>query len=179
MRKFDQLYRCHQILDSRKTPISVSDLVEKLECSRSSVKRYLEDLETYWEAPLEHFPGKGWRYNPEKRDQWQVPGLWMTREESQSLLLLLDILSRFGNGLMDEELKGVRDRIDRILAQRGVSRTDLERRIRIVPVGQRALPGRISDLILQRRGFLRSLPRRQLSTVLSTTVVGGLSNADV
>ena len=64
----------------------------------------------------------------------------MTRDESQSLLLLLDILSRFGNGLMDDELRGVRERIDRILAQRGVSRTELERRIRIVPVGQRALP---------------------------------------
>lgn len=140
MRKFDQLYRCHQILDSRKTPIPVGELATKLECSERTVKRYLEELQDYWEAPLEHFPHKGWLYDPDRRDLWQVPGLWMTRDESQSLLLLLDILSRFGNGLLDDELKGVRDRIDRILERRGVSRAELERRIRIVPVGQRALP---------------------------------------
>ncbi|XOV84736.1 MAG: helix-turn-helix transcriptional regulator [bacterium] len=140
MRKFDQLYRCHQILDSRKTPISLSDLARRLECSERTVKRYLDDLQDYWEAPLEHLPHLGWRYDSDERDRWQVPGLWMTREESQSLLLLLDILSRFGNGLMDDELRGVRSSVDRMLEKRGVSRTDLERRIRIVPVGQRTLP---------------------------------------
>ncbi len=140
MKKFDQLYRCHQILDARHSPISASELARKLECSDATARRYIEDLQTYWNAPIEHIPRRGWRYDPAKRDSWQVPGLWMTREESQSLLLLLDILNRFGNGLMDEELKSVRDRIDKMLEKRGISRSELESKIRIVPVGQRALP---------------------------------------
>lgn len=174
MRKFDQLYRCHQILDSRNTPISLRELARRLECSERTVKRYLDDLQDYWEAPLENVPHQGWCYDPEQRDRWQVPGLWMTREESQSLLLLLDILSRFGNGLMDDELRGVRGSVDRMLEKRGVSRADLERRIRIVPVGQRALPDHRlhhvlnalvdrKQLHIRYRNFDQKLSRRNVS----------------
>ena len=90
MKKFDQLYRCHQCLDSRRTPISKRELAEALECTPRSVERYIEDLQTYWEAPINYRPRRGYQYDPEQREKWQVPGLWMTREESQKLLLLLN-----------------------------------------------------------------------------------------
>lgn len=140
MNKLNQMTRCHRILDARRTFISTRDLAERLECTERTAKRYIEDLQSFWDAPIEHSPRQGWRYDPTTRDKWQVPGMWMTREETQSLLLLLDILNRFGNGLLDDELRAVRGHVDRLLERRGVSRKELERKIRIVPVGQRALP---------------------------------------
>ena len=139
MKKFDQLYRCHQCLDSRRTPISKQKLAEALECTPRSVERYIEDLQTYWEAPINFLPRRGYQYDPEQREKWQVPGLWMTREESQKLLLLLNILNSFGNGLLNEELKGVHTNIDRILQRRGVDRVSLENRIRILPIAHRTI----------------------------------------
>lgn len=136
--KFDQLYRCHLCLEGRKTPISKKALALKLECSERTAERYIKQLETHWDAPIRYYPRRGWQYDPEEREKWHVPGLWMTREESQSLLLLLNILNRFGNGLMSEELNGVRSSIDRMLKRRGLNRQKLEDRIRITPIGYRA-----------------------------------------
>ena len=84
-----------------------------------------------------HTPRGGWKYDPEQRDKWEVPGLWMTSEESRSLMLLLYIIGGFGNGLLNDELKAVRRSIDKSLEIRGISRADLEARIRIIPIGQR------------------------------------------
>ncbi len=140
VKKLDQFYRLHQILDARKTPVSVAELAKRLECSERTIRRYLEEFQDLWQAPLIHIERQGWIYDRDLQETWEVPGLWMTMEESQSLLLLLDILGRFGNGLLNDELESVRRSIDRTLERRGISRMDLEARIRIVPIGQRFVP---------------------------------------
>lgn len=140
VKKLDQFYRLHQILDARKTPVSVSQLAARLECSDKTVRRYLEEFEDLWDAPLIHVDRQGWMYDRSRQGKWEVPGLWMTPEESQSLLLLLDILSRFGNGVLNDELESVRRSVDRALDKRHISRTELEARIRIIPIGQRFVP---------------------------------------
>lgn len=136
MANLDKLYRLHQILDGRRTPIRKRDLAERLDRSEKSVDRHIMEMRDYYGAPI-LVSGAGVFYDRSRADSWELPGLWMTRDETQSLLLLLDILNRFGNGLMNEELKGVRSRIDRMLASRGVSRKELERRVRIIPIGHR------------------------------------------
>lgn len=140
MNKLEQFYRLHQLLDQRRRPIGVKELTERLERSEKTVRRLVEDFQTYWEAPIVHIQRQGWMYDPEEFERWEVPGLWMTTEESQSLMLLLDILNRFGNGLLNDELKAVRKSLDKSLAKRNISRADLEARIRIIPIGHRYVP---------------------------------------
>lgn len=140
MNKLDQFYKLHQLLDGRKTPISVAELARQMECTERTVRRYLDELRDYWNAPLINVAHRGWQYDVAKKEKWPVPGLWMTAEESQSLLLMLDILSRFGNGLLNDELKSVRVNLDKSLQHRGISRAELEARIKIIPIGQRFVP---------------------------------------
>lgn len=111
MRKFDQLYKLHHLLDGRRTPIRTSVLAERLECTEKTIRRYIEEFRDLYAAPIVH-EGQGWLYDREQRDDWALPGIWMTQEETQSVMLFLDILNRFGNGLLNEELKAVRWRVD-------------------------------------------------------------------
>lgn len=159
MNKLDQFYRMLQLLDGRKFPISVAELAEHLECTERTVRRYLDELRDYWNAPLVNIPREGWQLDAAPKEKWLVPGLWMTAEESQSLLLMLDILTRFGNGLMNEEFRSVRSSIDKSLQQRGISRAELEARIKVVPIGQRFVPDArlqqsLSALVQSKRLFI-------------------------
>jgi len=136
MTKMDRLYQLHQILDGRRTPISKAELAEQLECSEKSVGRYLNELRDEYGAPIINVR-QGWFYDRRLVDRWQMPGLWLTKQETQSLLLLLILLERFGNGLMSQELESIRARIANLTARHGMAVDALRQRIRIMPIGNR------------------------------------------
>ena len=156
MEKFDRLYQIHQLLTGRRTCTPLRDLAEHLECSEKTVKRYIDQLRDFFGAPLEYIPHDGWRLIP--GEEWEIPGLWLTGDELQSLVLLLDILHRFGNGLLSEELVAIENRIDSVLAVRGIERSTLDERVKIIPLGYRMMPSR--DL---HRAFQALVDRKQLA----------------
>lgn len=149
MDKLDRLYQLHQLLSNRRTPVTLAQLAEKMECSEKTVKRYKEQLQLYFNAPLEYLPHKGWQIIPGKEDLWELPGLWLTDQDVQSLLLLLDILQRFGNGLLSHELQATETKVSELLERRGIRRSDLQSRIKIIPVGYRNLPNQYLRLAFQ------------------------------
>lgn len=122
MEKFDRLYQLRDALSGRRIPVSTRQLAEELECTEKTVRRYIHQLRDYYAAPIENIYGEGWRFEPGKEAGWEIPGLWLSAEDIQSLLLLLDILERFGNGLLSPELAAIDRRVDSILAQRGMNR---------------------------------------------------------
>ena len=155
MKKQDQIYRLSQILADRRVPIGKSELARRLECSEKSVGRYLDELRDLYGAPI-RYNGKGWFYDRAIKDRWQLPGLWLTKEETQSLLLLLTLLERFGNGLMTEELQGIKVRIAQLTVRQGIDVAALQQRIRVIPVGNRQTAGRditqvVNALIARKR----------------------------
>lgn len=155
MNKQDQIYRLSQIFANRRVPITKSELARRLECSEKSVGRYLDELRDVYGAPVS-YGGTGWFYDRSIEDKWQMPGLWLTKEETQSLLLLLTLLERFGNGLMTEELQGIKTRIARLTARHGINVAALRQRIRIAPMGSRRTAGRdltqvVNALIARKR----------------------------
>jgi biotin operon repressor len=63
MDKFDRIFRLHTILASRKTPISLEDLMAKLECSKSTLHRAVNALKDNLHAPvIFDAQGGGYRY---------------------------------------------------------------------------------------------------------------------
>lgn len=159
MDKFDRLYQLHNNLAGRKTPISVGELAERLECTEKSVRRYIEQLRDYYRAPIENIRGKGYRYSPDNHT-FELPGLWFTEHDVQSLVLLLDILGRFGNGLLQPEFDTIRQRVDDLLLTRGIERSELEKRLKIIPLGHRI----IASTYLQKI-FEAVLTRKQMHLV--------------
>lgn len=140
MEKLDRLQQLHRILSSRRTPISKRELAERLECTERSVTRYLDELRDRFFTPLEYEQGRGWYYSPDKTQQFELPGLWLTEGDIQSLLLLLDILQSFSNGLINQELQAIEKRINQLLEERGIERSELDAKVRIIPQGNRVIP---------------------------------------
>jgi predicted DNA-binding transcriptional regulator YafY len=53
MDKFDRVYQLHSILAGRKTPISLNDLMDRLECSKATVFRLIATMKDYFGAPID------------------------------------------------------------------------------------------------------------------------------
>ena len=139
MEKIDQLQKLHRILLARKQPVSKRFLAEQLECTEKSVSRYINILRDMCLAPIEYEPQQGWHYDRNQQDQIHLPGLWLTSSDIQSLLLLLSLLKQFDQGILSEELNAINECIDQLLENRKINRSDLESRIRILPIGNRTL----------------------------------------
>ncbi len=52
MDKFDRIYKLHDVLRDRRTPISRADLAEKLACSEPTVFRLIRFMREELHAPL-------------------------------------------------------------------------------------------------------------------------------
>ena len=82
MDKFDRIYQLHSVLRSRKTPIALSELTERLECSRPTVFRILAVLRDYLHAPIEYLKetgGYAYRRDPGGA-AYELPGIWFSAE---------------------------------------------------------------------------------------------------
>ena len=159
MDKLDRFQSLHRLFISHRKPVPLSVLAERMECSEKTVKRTMEEMRDFYGAPIEYFPAaKGWHYaqDPSRPDSaFQLPGLWLTSEELQSLTLLLHVLEGFGNGLLNEELHVVEKEIESLLAKRGISPSAFAEQIRVLPHATRSVPGKIfsevGQAILQRK----------------------------
>src|SRR5580658_6874101 len=65
MDKFDRIYQLHSLLDGRKMPVPLADLMLRLECSEATVFRIIKSMKDYLSAPIEHIDDPpGYRYQP-------------------------------------------------------------------------------------------------------------------
>ena len=135
MDRFDRIYRLHRIFRSARHPVSRKTLEEKLECSRATVNRAIEDLRDFLWAPLRYDRLRNGYYYDEKDGErpYELPGLWFNASELYALLATQKLLAGVGPGLLDGFLAPLRKRIEHILANerarsaRPASRSD-ERR---------------------------------------------------
>ena len=139
MDKFDRIYELHRILVGRKTPISIEDLKEKLECSKATAYRLLHVLENRLGAPIERDETVGgFRYLPSPDGRaFELPGLWFSADELQALLAFQRLLHKLDPGLLDEHLSPLAGRINELLAHQHLGLTEAANRIRILGMAAR------------------------------------------
>lgn len=174
MAKLDHLQQIHRLLKSHRRPIPLAKLAERMECSERTVRRHIDDMKTWFDAPLEYDKtANGWHY-VNTGETFEIPGLWLTSTELQSLTLLLHVLENFGNGLLNDELASVEKQIRKLLEARGISLAAITERIKVLPLGNRYTPGRIfqqvGDALLRRRqlritysSYTNQITRRSVS----------------
>jgi len=54
MDQLQRVYKLHQVVSSRCSPVSCQILQNELECSRATVKRIIAEMRLYFNAPLEY-----------------------------------------------------------------------------------------------------------------------------
>ena len=142
------LYKLYQTLLNRKTPISPQDLSYELECSVRTVKRYVADLRTYYEAPIDTKRGQG--YVLDRRSELvELSGQWFSTSALEVLLLLHLMLSRMAPESLQILTRPLVEKIELHLNKLGTTRTFPTERIRILVTHKRELKEGILQKVVQ------------------------------
>ncbi len=156
MDKFDRFQLLHQIFKAHRRPVAIRRLAEKLECSEKTVKRTLYQRRDCLAAPIQYFPEqKGWQYDGSANELFELPGLWLTSDELQSLALLMHSMENFGKGLLRSELLVIDQQIDRLLKARGIDRSAFDQQIKVLPMAGRQITNHtfiaVSEALLHKK----------------------------
>lgn len=156
MDKFDRIYQLHSLLDGRKTPVPLEDLMLRLECSEATVFRTIKAMKDYLGAPIERADDPpGYRYQPTPEGRaYQLPGLWFSARELQALALLQRLIHGLGPGLLETHLSPVAKRLDELMTHKRLSLNEAGSRIRILSQAARPTGNSfevVASATLQRR----------------------------
>lgn len=143
MDKFDRMYELHRILVTRRTPISLAEVTDRLECSEATVYRLIAALRDHLGAPIEFDRERqGYQYTPSPDGkEYELPGLWFSAQELQALVALRQLLNSLGPGLLEEYLAPISGRIDELIQHKRLSLSEVGVRIRPLPLAARSLRG--------------------------------------
>jgi predicted DNA-binding transcriptional regulator YafY len=135
MDKFDRIYCLHQILETHRYPVSLSTLCERMECSPATVKRLIREMRDYLNAPIINRRNHGYFYD--RQLAFELPGIWFTAVELESLLIMQKALTEIGSGLLGRELEPMRRRVESILSRLSPRAVTGVNRIRVLAMGRR------------------------------------------
>src|SRR5258708_7908676 len=130
----------HKILRDRRTPISRTDIMARLEkCSEPTFYRLIRLLKDQLSAPIEwHDDLQGYYY---KRDAdggtYELPGLWFNAKELQALIVFDRLLESLEPGLLGEHLAPVARRVTELLEHKRLGLGEAAKRIRVLGMPSR------------------------------------------
>lgn len=156
MDRFDRIFELHKILGNRRTPISRKSLQEKLECSRATVGRTIEDARDILGAPIKYNRQlNGYQYDIQAQTVFELPGLWFNASEIFALLTTNRLLSEVQPGLLEPHIKPLRKRLEQLLQDNRSGSAEIAKRIRILQMAPRVVDvhtfGKITDALITRK----------------------------
>ncbi|NOU00349.1 MAG: WYL domain-containing protein [Gallionella sp.] len=161
MDRLQRIYKLHQAILSRRHPLSLKTLQNELECSRATVNRIIQEMRLYFNAPIEYDRQRnGYHYALSDGQTFELPGLWFSETELYALLTTQQLLAHVQPGLLDTQLKPIKERIEQILAARHLGDAKL-------------LSGHPSEGISKRVRILR-MTGRNVALECFQTVAGAL-----
>jgi predicted DNA-binding transcriptional regulator YafY len=140
MDRFDRIFELNRILQSARHPVSRRRLEQELECSRATIKRIIEDMRLYLNAPIVYDRERnGYRYDQSEGEMYELPGLWFNASELHALVSVQQLLADVQPGLLDPLLRPLQKRIDQLLELQHVGSDGLAGRIRILQMASRSV----------------------------------------
>ncbi len=157
MDKLNRIADLKRILAERRTPIAISAIQHRLECSESTARRLLHSYRDEFGAPLVYDPKRrGWHLD-QKADGAadELPGLWFKPAELHALLATRELLRQLEPGLLAEQTAPIAARVEGILAHQGVAADEIARRVRLIAIGARNTPSdgftAVAEAVLSRQ----------------------------
>ena len=156
MDRLQRIYKLHKLITSHRYPVPLQILREKLECSRATVNRIIQELRLYFNAPLEYDREQnGYFYDLREGETFELPGLWFSAAELQALITMQQLLEQAQPGLLDGQLQPLKDRIETILRSEHLGSGEVPKRVRILRMAGRNLSGvyfqTVAGALLQRK----------------------------
>jgi predicted DNA-binding transcriptional regulator YafY len=166
MDRFDRIFELNRILQSARYPVSRQRLEAELECSRATVKRLIDEMRLYLNAPIVYDRKlNGYKYEGQEGEMYELPGLWFNASELQALLAVQQLLEDVQPGLLESHLQPLRKKIDELLSRQPGSGEPVTGRIRLLKAAARPAGPHFNQiagaLANRRRLFLRYYSRVQ------------------
>jgi len=139
MKKIERIYLLDNILKQRRSPITITELETRLECSQATVYRIIATLRDEFNAPIVS-DERGVYYH--QTAQFDLPGLKLNAEETQGLLMAAHLLEDLQSESLQKPMARILGNIDKVLQQKGIQNRRL---IQIIP----ALSRKPDPLIFQ------------------------------
>lgn len=139
MDRFDRIYHLHGLLKHRRTPISLEQIKQELECSKATATRTIETLRDHLNAPLEYSKeANGYLYNQHSSNKpYELPGLWFNAEELHGLLICQQILQNITPGILSEQIETLQQRINTMLSKENSPQPVIAEKIHFPTLGRR------------------------------------------
>ncbi|OGS92452.1 MAG: transcriptional regulator [Gallionellales bacterium GWA2_60_18] len=156
MDRLQRIYKLHRVISSRRHPVPRTTLEQELECSRATVKRIIQEMKLYFNAPLEYDRERnGYYYDTQAEQTFELPGVWFNESELHALLTTQQLLEQLQPGLLDSHLKPLKDRVEKLLAAGQHDSSEIAKRVRILRMAGRNTSGEhfqtVAGALLQRR----------------------------
>jgi predicted DNA-binding transcriptional regulator YafY len=141
--KFDRIYALHGELVTRRRPVTLARLADKLQCSEATVKRCIYALRHTLGAPLVYVAeSRGYVYERgEEGQRFELPGLWFNAEELRALVTLHEVFTRLEPGLLSESFRPLQRRLEELIHHKRLNLGEFAKRIRLISQTARP-PGR-------------------------------------
>lgn len=157
MDRTERFYKIDRLLRD-KGVVRLEEFLRALDISRATFKRDLEYMRDRLHAPIEWDREKGgYRLTSAApgMPNYQLPGLWFNSSEIRALLAMQQLLADVQPGLLEPHIEPLQARLRSLLGARDHSAADVERRIRLVHVGKRAMSlphfETVADAVLRRQ----------------------------
>lgn len=139
MDKFDRIFQIHSILSNRRTPIDPESLMARLECSRATMFRLIAEMKDILGAPIEFDPERSGFIYKQSADgpRYELPGLWFSPAELQSLAVMQRMLHDLGGGLLADQLSTITKRLNQLVQHRRLNLGEAAARLRFPGVASR------------------------------------------
>jgi len=136
--RLQRIYKLHNLIVTHRLPVPHTLLQEKLECSRATINRIIQEMRLYFSAPIEYDRERnGYFYNTQEGEIFELPGVWFNATELYALLTTQQLLEQTQPGLLDNHLKPLKSRIEKILATAQPGSGEISKRVRILHMAGR------------------------------------------
>lgn len=130
MQHIDKIFKLHNLLCERRTPIQGKDIERKLECCRATRNRVVGDLRDKLKAPLVYDRGRnGYYYDRDHPDYpYELPGLWFNAHELTALLACQHLLADITPGILQDSIGQLQNRLEKLLTSNpGAAKPELKK----------------------------------------------------
>ena len=136
MDRLERAQKLHHILQThRSRPVSLSFLCEALETGERTVRRLIDDMRLYLDAPILNKPNQGYFYA--KDSTFELPGIWFSNEELQALLTIQQLTENLSGGFFNEQVGLIQEKLAKLLHKNLPSQGNVQR-IRVLGSGTRS-----------------------------------------
>lgn len=156
MDRLQRIYKLHRVISSRRQPVPRTLLEQELECSRATVKRIIEEMKLYFNAPIVYDRSRnGYHYDKQNEQAFELPGVWFNAAELHALLTAQQLLEQVQPGLLESHIKPAKEHVEKLLASGQHDGNEIARRVRILRMAGRNTSGEhfqaVAGALLQRQ----------------------------